>query len=47
MPERNRCSDAQAKLRPEMAKAIERLKDLPTDINPVDLTADAIAPPER
>ncbi len=34
-------------LRPAMAQTLARLSDLPTDINPVDVTANAIAPPTR
>ena len=33
-----------AVLRPEMQRAFEKLKDLPTDIAPVYVTAEAIAP---
>jgi Peptidase family M49 len=32
-------------IRPGMQKALNGLKDIPTDIRPVDVTADAIAPP--
>ena len=31
-------------LRPEVKKALERLKSVPTDIEPVFVTADALAP---
>ena len=34
-------------LRPGMAQTIAKLSDIPTDINPIDVTADAIAPPAR
>ena len=31
-------------LRPELAKALDSLKDIPTDIEPVFVTADKLAP---
>jgi len=34
-------------LRPATAQTIARLKDIPTDINPIDVTANAIAPASR
>jgi hypothetical protein len=36
--------DGLGKLRPELAAAIEKLKDIPTDIDPVDVTADRLVP---
>jgi len=39
--------DTLGQLRPGMTQTIARLKDIPTDINPVDVTADAIAPVQR
>ena len=36
--------DGLGKLRPELRAAIEKLKDLPTDIDPVDVTANRLAP---
>jgi hypothetical protein len=33
-------------VRPELATALGRLKDIPTDIEPLFVTADAIAPPK-
>jgi hypothetical protein len=40
-----RMLDTYAKLRPEMSRAIDRLADLPTDIAPINVTADSIVPP--
>jgi hypothetical protein len=36
--------DGLGKLRPELTAAIEKLKDIPTDIDPIDVTADRLAP---
>ncbi len=36
--------DERGVLRPELARALDRLKDIPTDIEPVFVTADKIAP---
>jgi hypothetical protein len=33
-------------VQPELATALERLKDIPTDVEPLFVTADAIAPPK-
>jgi len=38
--------DAAATLRPEFLKALEKLKDVPTDIAPRFVTAEKLAPPE-
>jgi len=39
--------DASATLRPELQAAIDKLKDIPTDIDPIDVTADRLAPAAR
>ncbi|MEO8131257.1 MAG: hypothetical protein ABI822_29440 [Bryobacteraceae bacterium] len=36
--------DGMGKLRPELTAAIQKLKDIPTDIDPVDVTADRLVP---
>ena len=40
----NRMLDTLGHLRPEMTAALDKLKDIPTDIDPVNVTADKLAP---